>query len=158
MTGKAAPRFTLEDQDGRRVSLEDFRSRWVVLYFYPRDDTPGCTVEACEFTDSLKDFQSLDAAVLGVSPDNPASHRKFIDKHRLRITLLFDPDHQVLGKYGAWGEKMMYGRSVQGVIRSTVLISPQGRVAHHWPRVKAKGHAEEVRKKIEELRRSTCVE
>lgn len=150
--GSKAPAFTLHDQDERKVSLASLAGRWVVLYFYPKDDTPGCTTEACEFTDGLAAFEGLDAVVLGCSPDTPASHRKFIAKHGLRVRLLSDPDHSVMAAFGAWGEKSMYGKKVTGVIRSTVLIDPQGRVAQHWPNVKAAGHAEKVRETLARLR------
>jgi thioredoxin-dependent peroxiredoxin len=123
-----------------------------VLYFYPKDDTPGCTTEACEFTDSIAEFQALDAVVLGCSPDSPEQHRRFIAKHSLKLRLLSDPSHQVMERYGAWGEKSMYGRVSQGVIRSTVIIDPSGTVAYHWPTVKAAGHAAAVRAQLLELR------
>src|ERR1041384_2826698 len=138
--GAKAPAFSLPDQDGKTVRLADLKGRWVVLYFYPKDDTPGCTTEACDFTAGIEEFESMDADVLGVSPDGPASHRKFIEKHRLRVTLLSDPDHQVMEKYGAWGEKNMYGKISEGVIRTTLLIDPRGTVSHRWSRVKAAGH------------------
>ncbi len=146
--GKRAPAFTLPDQDGEKVRLKDLAGRWVVLYFYPKDDTPGCTTEACEFTDSLADFEGLDAVVLGCSPDPPERHRRFIEKHGLEVRLLSDPEHKVMERYGAWGEKTLYGRRSVGVIRSTVLIDPRGRVAHHWRRVRAKGHAAQVRDRL----------
>lgn len=152
--GAAAPAFKAPDQDGAEVSLADLRGRWVVLYFYPRDDTPGCTTEACEFTEGIEAFRGLDAEVLGCSPDSPEKHRKFIAKYDLGVRLLSDPDHEVMEAYGAWGEKSMYGRTTMGVIRSTVLIDPNGEVAHHWTKVKAKGHAEKVREKLEEVRAS----
>lgn len=150
--GKPAPKFSLEDQDGTRVSLADYRGRWVVLYFYPKDDTPGCTTEACEFTEGIEAFEGLDAVVLGCSPDSPEKHRKFIAKYELKVRLLSDPDHRVMEAYGAWGEKSMYGKTTVGVIRSTVVIDPEGRVAHHWKKVSAKGHAAKVRERLEELR------
>jgi peroxiredoxin Q/BCP len=149
--GKKAPAFSLADQNGRRVSLEDFAGSWVVLYFYPKDDTPGCTTEACEFTDSVKAFEGLDAVVLGCSPDSPASHLKFIAKHSLALRLLSDPGHEAMERYGAWGEKTMYGKKTVGVKRSTVLIDPKGTIAFHWPNVKAAGHAEAVKEKLAEL-------
>ena len=149
--GTQAPDFTLMDQDEAEVSLSDFRGRWVVLYFYPKDDTPGCTTEACEFTEGIEAFEALDAVVFGCSPDSPEKHRKFIAKHDLGVRLLSDPDHEVMKAYGAWGEKSMYGRVTVGVIRSTAIIDPEGRVAHHWKRVKAKGHAEKVRERLQEL-------
>lgn len=153
-TGQKAPAFSLKNQDDRTVSLSDFEGRWVVLYFYPKDDTPGCTTQACEFTAGIKDFEKLDAVVVGVSPDSPESHRAFIAKHNLKVTLLSDPHEEVMPKYGAWGEKNMYGKITVGVIRSTVLIDPKGDVAHHWKRVKAAGHADHVAKKLKELRAS----
>ncbi len=149
--GSKAPAFRLANQADREVSLKDYAGRWVVLYFYPRDNTPGCTTEACEFTASLKDFEKLNAQVLGISPDTPASHRKFIEKQNLTLELLSDPDHAVMQKYLAWGEKVMYGKKVEGVIRSTVLVDPDGRIVFHWPKVKAAGHAQQVQAKLKEL-------
>ena len=150
-TGKKAPAFRAKDQDGKARSLGEFAGQWVVLYFYPKDDTPGCTTEACDFTAGLARFTKMDAVVLGCSADSEESHRKFIAKHKLKVTLLSDPDRTVMEKYGAWGEKLMYGKKVTGVIRSTVLIDPKGKVAHHWPKVQAKGHADKVREKLAEL-------
>ncbi len=151
-TGARAPAFSLPDQDDKKVSLKDLSGGWVVLYFYPKDDTPGCTKEACEFTSHLKGFEKLDARVIGVSPDSAAKHRKFIEKHGLGVDLLSDPDHKILDRYGAWGEKSMYGKKYQGVLRSTVLIDPKGVVAHRWEKVKPAGHAEAVKQKLAELR------
>jgi peroxiredoxin Q/BCP len=150
--GKKAPELAIANQADETVKLADLAGRWVVLYFYPKDDTPGCTVEACDFTAGLKDFEKLEAKVLGCSPDSTESHRKFIAKHKLKVDLLSDPDKKVLQKYGAWGEKNMYGRITMGVIRSTVIIDPAGKIARHWPKVKAAGHAEEVREALKELR------
>jgi len=149
--GSKAPAFALRNQAGDLVSLSDLAGQWVVLYFYPKDDTPGCTKEACEFTTALSGFQNLGARVLGISPDSPESHQKFVKKHSLTVDLLSDPTHEVLVKYGAWGEKSMYGRKYEGVLRSTVLIDPRGKVACHWPNVSPAGHAEEVRAKLAEL-------
>ena len=129
------PPFTLTDADGHQVSLADFRGRDVVLYFYPADDTPGCTKEACGFRDAWDNLAARGVAVLGVSPDSAASHRAFATKYRLPFTLLSDPDHTVMRAYGAYGEKTLYGRKVTGVIRSTVWVGPDGRVRRHWPRV-----------------------
>jgi peroxiredoxin Q/BCP len=150
--GLTAPPFTLPDQDGVEVSLTGLRGRWVVLYFYPKDDTPGCTTEACEFTEGIEAFRSLGAVVLGCSPDSLEEHQKFIAKHRLQVRLLSDPGHRVMEAYGAWGEKNMYGKISVGVIRSTVIIDPEGRVAHHWKRASARGHALKVREKLEALK------
>lgn len=152
--GESAPAFTLPDQDGEQVRLSDHEGQWVVLYFYPKDDTPGCTTEACEFTASIADFDGLDAVVLGCSPDSPESHREFIAKHDLGLRLLSDPDHQVMEAYGAWGDKTLYGRKTVGVKRSTVIIDPQGVVAHHFKSVRAEGHADKVRERLAALRES----
>ena len=133
--GQQAPPFTLTDGSGRPVSLSDFAGRDVVLYFYPKDDTPGCTKEACGFRDAWDELRELGVAVLGVSADDAASHTRFAAKYRLPFTLLSDPDHAVMRAYGAYGEKTMYGRKVVGVIRSTVWIGPDGKVRRHWPRV-----------------------
>lgn len=150
--GKPAPDFSLKNQADQDVRLSDFDGQWVVLYFYPRDNTPGCTVEACEFTEGVEEFAALDAVVLGCSPDTTRKHRNFIDKFDLKISLLSDPDHEVMEEYQAWGEKKMYGRTFMGVKRSTVIIDPSGNVAHHWRNVRAKGHAQKVRDKLETLR------
>ena len=150
-TTSLAPPFTLPDQNGTLVSLAGLRGRWIVLYFYPRDDTPGCTIEACEFTSSLPAFSGLNAEVIGCSADDATSHTAFISKHKLGIRLLTDADRSVMKTYGAFGKKMLYGKEVEGVIRSTVLIAPDGTVAHHWETVKAEGHAEQVRNKLMEL-------
>ena len=154
--GTSAPPFQLPDQDGKVVSLHDLRGRWVVLYFYPRDDTPGCTIEACEFTAALPEFRDLDAAVFGCSADDAASHQKFIEKHKLGIGLLTDAGLDVMKAYGAYGMKKLYGKDVEGVIRSTVIIAPDGLVAHHWPIVRAEGHAEQVRHTLAELQGSAA--
>ena len=147
-TGKAAPAFTLKNENNEDVSLTDLSGQWVVLYFYPKDDTPGCTIEACDFTEGLGEFEALEAVVYGCSPDDPESHRKFIAKFNLRVCLLSDPSHKMMEEYGAWGEKNMYGKKVEGVIRSTLIIDPKGNVAHHWRKVQAQGHAEKVRAKL----------
>ncbi len=149
--GKNAPAFSQQDASGKQISLKDLKGQWAVVYFYPKDDTPGCTVEACEFTASIADFGKLNATVIGVSPDSPEKHQKFIEKYKLAVTLLSDPEHKMLESYGAWGTKVMYGKESVGVVRSTVIIDPQGKIAHHWPKVTAKGHAEEVKVKLEAL-------
>jgi peroxiredoxin Q/BCP len=154
--GKKAPAFALKNQDDVVIKSGDLKGQWVVIYFYPKDDTPGCTTEACEFTSDIKGFERLDARVFGCSPDSTESHRKFIAKYKLKVALLSDPERSILASYGAWGEKLMYGKRVVGVIRSTAIISPDGKLAHHWPRVKAAGHAEAVREKLVELRAATA--
>jgi peroxiredoxin Q/BCP len=133
--GSTPPAFALKDSEGRTVSLDQFAGRHVVLYFYPADDTPGCTKEACGFRDSWDDLRDLGATVLGVSSDDADSHRKFAAKYRLPFTLLSDPGHEVMQAYGAWGEKTLYGKKTVGAIRSTVWIGPDGRVRRHWARV-----------------------
>ena len=153
-TGRKAPAFTLKDDTGKDVSLAGLAGRWVVLYFYPKDDTPGCTVEACEFTAGIAQFGKLDATVYGVSPDTPESHAKFRKKHALKVGLLADPAKKMLAAYGAWGMKTLYGRKFEGVIRSTVIVGPDGKVAHHWRSVRAAGHAKFVQAKLAELRKS----
>ena len=143
--GKKAPAFTLTDQDGRKVSLADFAGKDVVVYFYPKDDTPGCTKQACGFRDDWKAFQKRGAVVLGVSADAEASHQKFRAKYKLPFTLLSDPTRKTMTAYGAYGEKMLYGKTVIGVIRSTVWIGPDGSVKKHWARVpKAETHPAKV--------------
>ena len=143
--GKAAPLFTLTDADGEKVALKDLRGKHVVVYFYPRDDTPGCTKEACGFRDYWQEIQDANAVVLGISPDTEESHRKFRAKYELPFTLLADTDRKVMTKYGAYGEKMMYGKKTMGVIRSTVLVGPNGKVVKHWRRVpKAADHPRKV--------------
>ena len=143
--GKAAPTFTLVDAQGNKVALEDLRGKNVIVYFYPKDDTPGCTKEACGFRDLWADVQALDAVVLGISPDDAATHQKFAAKYGLPFTLLSDPDHEVMTQYGAYGEKVMYGKTTMGVIRSTVWVGPDGKVKKHWRRVaKAETHPAQV--------------
>ena len=143
--GKAAPAFTLKDTAGNTVALKGLRGQNVIVYFYPRDNTPGCTKEACGFRGLWKDMQKQDTVVLGISPDSAASHEKFVTKYKLPFTLLCDPDKKVMEKYGAWGEKMMYGKKTIGVIRSTVWVGPDGKVKKHWKRVaKAADHPAQV--------------
>jgi thioredoxin-dependent peroxiredoxin len=150
--GKKAPAFKLPSSDGDDVELSKLAGKYVVLYFYPRDDTPGCTVEAQEFRDALPKLKKLGAVVLGVSRDSTASHCKFRDKYALTFPLLTDHDAKVMEKYGAWGDKVLYGKKTTGVIRSTVLIGKDGKVLRHWPKVSAKGHAAAVLAAIEEIR------
>jgi peroxiredoxin Q/BCP len=142
--GKKAPAFTLESSDGGKVKLADHAGKIVVLYFYPRDNTPGCTVEAEGFRDAVPALKKSGAVVLGVSKDSIASHCKFRDKYKLTFPLLSDPDGKVLEAYGAWGDKAMYGKKMKGIIRSTVVIGKDGKVKHHWPKVSVKGHVAEV--------------
>ena len=137
--GDRPPPFTLPDAEGRQVSLDEFAGKHVVLYFYPADDTPGCTKEACAFRDAWNELKDLGTVVLGVSPDDAESHRRFASKYRLPFRLLSDPETRVMRAYGAYGEKTRWGRKVTGVIRSTVWIGPDGRVRQHWPQVNNAG-------------------
>ncbi len=149
--GDQAPDFALPDQEGRIHRLSDYRGRWVVLYFYPKDDTPGCTKEACGFRDEKGRLEELGAVVLGVSADGVESHRLFAEKYRLNFPLLADPGRQAIQAYGAWGKKNLYGKVHEGVLRQTFLIDPEGRIAHIWPKVDPEGHAEEVAQVLQGL-------
>ncbi|MFM2331150.1 MAG: hypothetical protein RLZZ26_657 [Candidatus Parcubacteria bacterium] len=142
--GQKAPAFTLPDQDGVEHSLSDYKGKWVLLYFYPKDNTPGCTIEACTIRDQFTDFQKIDAVVLGVSTDSVKSHKRFVDAFNLPFTLLADETKEVVGKYGVFGEKKMMGRTYMGVRRSSFLIDPAGNIATVYEKVKPETHAEEV--------------
>ena len=150
--GESAKDFCLPNQDEVDICLRDLKGRWIVLYFYPKDNTPGCTVEACDFSENLSSFEKLDAVVLGISPDSPKKHRNFIQKKNLKITLLSDEEKRVLEKYGVWQLKKMFAREYMGVVRTTYLINPNGKVAYRWDKVKVKGHIKEVKAKLEELK------
>ncbi len=149
--GDKAPDFCLPDKDNQEVCLKDFKGKNTIVYFYPADNTPGCTTEAIGFTDILPEFQKLDATVIGVSPDSPESHAKFIEKKKLKVILLSDENKNVLKKYGVWGLKKFKGKTYTGVIRSTFLVDPEGKIAYIWPKVSVKGHAEEVKNKLAEF-------
>ncbi len=151
LENKKAPAFTLKDSDGNKVSLKNFNGKWLVLYFYPKDNTPGCTTEAIDFSCAADKFQKAGAAIIGISPDSEQSHQKFIAKHELGFTLLSDPEHKVIEKYGAWQLKKNYGKEYYGVVRSTFLIDPQGKIKKVWPKVKVKGHIDDVLNTLEEL-------
>jgi peroxiredoxin Q/BCP len=140
--GAMAPDFELKADSGQTVRLGDYRGRRIILYFYPKDDTSGCTKEACGFRDHLPEFETRGATVLGVSPDGVDSHERFRDKYELNFPLLSDPDHSVAAAYGAWGKKKMYGREYEGILRSTFVIAPDGRVEKVYAKVKPAGHAE----------------
>ena len=143
--GKPAPLFTLQTTDGNQVALKELRGKNVIVYFYPKDDTPGCTKEACAFRDLWGEIEALNTVVLGVFPDDEKSHEKFATKYELPFTLLSDPDKKVMSKYGAFGEKTLYGKKTVGVIRSTVWVGPDGKVRKHWKRVaKAAIHPHKV--------------
>ena len=149
--GSKAPAIALRDGSGSTVKLSDFKGKPVVLYFYPKDDTPGCTVEAKEFQASLKAFEKAGAVVIGVSPDSQKSHCKFAEKFGLTFTLLCDEEHAVAEKFGLWVEKSMYGKKYMGVQRATFLIDGDGKIAKVWPKVKPEGHAAEVLSAIKEV-------
>lgn len=142
--GELAPDFVLDSQRGRKVRLSEFLGKPVVLYFYPRDDTSGCTTEACSFRDQFPAFEEIDACVFGLSPDDVASHGRFAEKFSLPFELLADVDHSVASAYGAWGEKSMYGRTFEGILRSTFVVGPDGRIAKVFAKVKPQNHAAEV--------------
>jgi peroxiredoxin Q/BCP len=148
--GQNAPDFSTPDQHDQIINLSDL-NQWIILYFYPKDNTPGCTTEAIDFTNLASEFAALNAKIIGVSPDSSKSHCKFIDKHNLSLTLLTDPEHQLIETYGAWRLKKFMGKEYMGVARSTFLISPDHKIAHVWPNVKTKGHAQAVLKKLQEL-------
>jgi len=147
-----APEFCLPNQDETEICLRDLAGKWVILYFYPKDNTPGCTTEACDFTENLDWFEDEDAIILGVSPDSPKKHRNFIEKKDLKITLLSDENKDVIKAYSAWGIKKMYGKEYEGVIRSTFIINPEGEIVAEWKKVKVKGHVEAVKEKLKELK------
>ena len=149
--GKKAPDFAMKDQDGKTHRLKDYAGRPLVLFFYPKDDTPGCTKEACDFRDAMPDFKSAKAAVLGVSILDVASKARFARKHQLSFPLLADEDHAVAEKYGVWKKKSLYGRSFMGLVRTTLLIGPDAKVARRWDNVKVDGHADAVLEALEEL-------
>ena len=151
LKGRKAPDLCLKDENGKEVCLRDLKGTWTVLYFYPKDDTSGCTLEAKDFTCSVDEFAKMGAKVVGVSPDPVKSHLLFIGKHGLRLTLLSDPEHGTIEAYGAWKEKSMYGRKHMGVERSTFLIDKDGIVRKEWRNVKVEGHVDEVKAAIKEL-------
>ena len=148
---KKAAEFCLLNQNYKKVCLKDLRGKWVILYFYPKDNSKSCTLEAVSFTDNLKTLEEMGAVVMGVSPDSVKSHQNFVAKHDLNFTLLSDPEHEVLEKYGVWKLKKMYGREYMGVERSTFIINPEGYVENEWRKVRVKGHVEEVKQKLSEL-------
>lgn len=149
--GKKAKDFKLDASGGGTISLSDLAGKWAVLYFYPRDNTPGCTTEAQNFRDVMDEIRGLGAEVYGISRDTISSHDKFIEKHDLNFQLLSDPDTKMIEAYGAWGEKVLYGKRSMGIIRSTVILDPEGKVAAVFPKVRVKGHVEAVVEKLREL-------
>jgi peroxiredoxin Q/BCP len=149
-----APEFCLPNQDGAELCLRDLAGKWIILYFYPKDDTSGCTTEACDFTNALPEFEDLDAIIIGISPDSAAKHKKFAEKHTLKITLLADEEKTTLSAYGVWQEKSMYGKKYMGVVRTTFIISPVGEIVKQYDKVKVKGHVEAVARDLKTLQAS----
>jgi peroxiredoxin len=149
--GTKAPDFELANMDGKKISLKDFSGQWVVLYFYPRDNTSGCTKEAIAFSEMLADFRDKKAVILGVSPDSEKSHQRFAEKHGLSVELLSDPDHTACEAFGVWQLKKMCGRESMGVVRSTFIINPQGFIDKSWNKVKVAGHAQAVHQALCDL-------
>jgi len=154
--GNPAPGFSLPGSGGQTIALSDYKGQYVVLYFYPKDDTPGCTKQACGFRDHLSEFEKLDCAVIGVSKDKPEKHDKFTEKHDLNFPLASDEDGAVCEAYGVWKEKSMYGKTFLGIERSTFLIDPDGKIAQIWRKVKVPGHVEEVRDALENLQQKAA--
>ena len=148
-TGNTAPDFTLSDKEGREVSLSDFKGKRVVLYFYPKDNTPGCTRQACAFAGAYARFKALDVEVIGISRDGTESHRKFAEKYNLPFIILSDPECNVIKKYGVWQEKKLYGKSTMGVVRTTFIISPDGKIEHVMPKVKPDTNSAEILEMLE---------
>ncbi|HUU79754.1 MAG TPA: thioredoxin-dependent thiol peroxidase [candidate division Zixibacteria bacterium] len=151
--GEKAPEFCLPNKDGNEVCIKELKGKWIVLYFYPKDNTKGCTIEAIDFTAKLDDFSKLNTLVLGISPDSIKSHQNFADKHELEVELLSDENHTILEKYGVWQEKSMYGKSYFGVVRSTILINPEGKIAEIWEKVRVADHVENVKNRLIELQK-----
>jgi len=151
--GDAVPDFCLPNQDEEEICFRDIKGKWIVLYFYPKDNTPGCTTQACDFTQTEADFRSLDAMILGVSPDSPKKHRNFIEKKDLTITLLADEDKELCNLFGIWQLKKFMGKEYMGVVRSTFIIAPDGKIAASWTKVRVKEHANIVKTKLEELQK-----
>jgi len=151
LTGKAAPDFTLPDQDEKPVTLSKLRGKWVVLYFYPKDDTPGCTCQATEFTDLIGDMRDMNAVLYGISADSTETHQVFIEKYELSLNLLSDRHRKVMKEYGAWMESSISGEEYGRTIRSTFIIGPDGKIRRHWPEVIPEGHAQRVKEWLERL-------
>ncbi len=149
--GIKAPEFCLPNQDNTEICLRDLSGKWIVLYFYPKDNTPGCTTEACDFTEAMPDFEDLDAVILGVSPDSPKKHTNFIEKKDLKITLLADEEKELCNSYDVWKLKKFMGREYMGVVRTTYIISPDGDIVAAWDKVRVKAHVEAVKEKLKEL-------
>ena len=149
--GTAVPDFCLPNQDDEEICFRDIKGKWIVLYFYPKDNTPGCTTQACDFTEAEPDFSKLDAIILGVSPDSPKKHRNFIEKKELKIMLLADEEKELCNLFGIWQLKKFMGKEYMGVVRSTFIISPEGTIAALWTKVRVKEHVKQVKEKLQAL-------
>ena len=149
--GDVAPEFCLPDQNGEEMCLKDMKGDWIILYFYPKDNTKSCTMEAIDFTLNKQEFEKMGSKIIGISPDSVKSHENFCNKHDLTITLLSDPDHKVLEKYNVWKLKKMYGREYMGVERSTFLLNPEGKISELWRNVRVKGHVDSVKQRLAEI-------
>ena len=156
-TGEFAPNFTAIDRESNNISLQHFNNQWLVLYFYPKDNTPGCTTQASEFTDKLPQFQALNTQVVGISPDSISSHGKFIDKHNLKIILLSDPEHQIAEDYGVWQLKKFMGKEYMGIVRSTFLLDPTGKITQIWSNVRVKTHVDAVLDAVKHLTANSAI-
>ena len=149
--GTVVPDFCLPNQDDEEICFRDIKGKWIVLYFYPKDNTPGCTTQACDFTEAEPDFSRLDAIILGVSPDSPKKHRNFIEKKELKITLLADEEKELCNTFGIWQLKKFMGKEYMGVVRSTFIISPEGKISALWTKVRVKEHVKQVKEKLQAL-------
>ena len=149
--GTVVPDFCLPNQDEEEICYRDIKGKWIVLYFYPKDNTPGCTTQACDFTEAEPDFSRLDAIILGVSPDSPKKHRNFIEKKELKITLLADEEKELCNTFGIWQLKKFMGKEYMGVVRSTFIISPEGKISALWTKVRVKEHVTQVKEKLQAL-------
>ena len=155
--GDFAPDFAAIDRQSKSISLQDFKSQWLVLYFYPKDNTPGCTTQAIEFTEKLPQFQALNTQIVGISPDSIASHGKFITKHNLEIILLSDPEHQIAETYGVWQLKKFMGKEYMGIVRSTFLLDPSGKITQIWSNVRVKNHVDAVLDAVKQLTANSAI-
>ena len=149
--GSMVPKFSLPDQNGKVHNIEDYKGQWIIIYFYPKDLTPGCTTEACSFQEALPDFNSIDAVIFGISKDSVALHKKFADKYNLQFSLLSDENSDVCEQYGVWQKKSMYGKEYMGIVRSTFLVNPEGKIAKVYPKVNVKEHHAEILNDLKEL-------
>ena len=151
-TGQSVPQFSLPDQNGKIHNINDYKDQWVILYFYPKDLTPGCTTEACNFQEALPDFNAIDAVIFGISKDSPEQHKKFVSKYNLQFNLLSDEHSDVCEKFGVWQKKSNYGKEYMGIVRSTFLVNPEGKIARVYPKVNVKEHHQEILNDLKTLK------